>query len=1252
MALESSSKGGMARCAGLETHPSLGFHASSRRLRARLLRSSALVSASLVALIAATTVPALADPSECTVTGTTTLVSCNATAAQVSITPGAGSLTVTDLTTQAVVYESPQTTGTYNQTVNITGNTVIDNPAYSGLVMQFGTNPSSQVIPVTVNADVTVGANVSITSFDGFGAVWVRNDYGGSIAINNAGTLSSSWTASTIDATLNGTSNLGPVNITNSGSVTSTNGRGIYADGNYRGATDGVREIVSVTNTATGVVNAESAGIRVINYYGLAQLTNEGTVNATLRQGLVAWSADGDSLITNSGSVTSGNDNAVYAMTEIGKATIVNSGTVTAQGDPTLDAAHTALATIQGMNGLRAGAYTSGDVQITNEATGVVISNRDAGIRAETPQGDVTIINYGSVTGLYGIVVNSGFGTNQTAATVPTIDGLALVGNAGTVNTTGLAVDIDATTNWLANLGTLATTGAVAVQTGNGDSIVGNLGTISAGSATGTAISMGSGNNRLIMFDTSTIIGKVVNASSNNTLELEGSASGTLDLASVSADGAFQGFSTLVKSGTGTWSLIGSGGSLTGTFTVDAGTLQIGNGGTSGAIANDVAVAAGAALAFNRSDDITYANVISGAGSLIKNGAGTLILTGENTYTGGTLINAGTLQIGNGGTTGSVVGDIVNNAALIFNRSGSYDFPGTISGSGSVTILGGTVNFTGANAFNGPIDVEGSDFILSPGAVSSSPFTIGQGGTIGGTGTIGGLIVQNGGTASPGYSPGTLAVNGNVSFAAGSTYVVDVTSTAHDLIVASGTATLSGGVVQVVADGSYTSPLSTFAILTADGGVTGTFASVSANYAFLTPVLSYDPNNVYLTLARNDVTFASTAVTPNQFATATAVQSLPLGNAVYNSVLQLGASEAPYAFNQLSGEIHASAQSVFMEQSSLIRGALNDRLRAAQGGVGASAGTVVNVVETSSGALAYAAPSKVQVAADMSMPLKATPAIAPVERFSLWTTGFGNWGSFDGTGNAAGINDSTGGFLIGADTLVGEGWRLGVAGGYSYSDLSSAGRNASGSSDNWHVGLYGGNSWGALALRTGLSYTWQDVSTSRSVVFPGFADGLSADYDTGTFQAFGELGWRIETVFASFEPFANLAYVSLDTSGYFEQGGAAALYSDGADMDTTFTTLGLRVSREVMLGTYAATLRGEVGWRHAFGDITPSITQAFLTSEAFTVTGVPIAEDAAVLEAGLDVRVGEATTIGIAYAGQFGGGVTQNGFNATLSVRF
>ena len=63
-----------------------------------------------------------------------------------------------------------------------------------------------------------------------------------------------------------------------------------------------------------------------------------------------------------------------------------------------------------------------------------------------------------------------------------------------------------------------------------------------------------------------------------------------------------------------------------------------------------------------------------------KSSAGALILTGTNTYTGGTTVSAGTLQIGDGGTSGSVAGDIVNNARLVFNRSDALTYAGIISG--------------------------------------------------------------------------------------------------------------------------------------------------------------------------------------------------------------------------------------------------------------------------------------------------------------------------------------------------------------------------------------------------------------------------------------------------------------------------------------------------------------------------------------------------------------------------------------------
>jgi outer membrane autotransporter protein len=83
-----------------------------------------------------------------------------------------------------------------------------------------------------------------------------------------------------------------------------------------------------------------------------------------------------------------------------------------------------------------------------------------------------------------------------------------------------------------------------------------------------------------------------------------------------------------------------------------------------------------------------------------------------------------------------------------------------------------------------------------------------------------------------------------------------------------------------------------------------------------------------------------------------------------------------------------------------------------------------------------------------------------------------------------------------------------------------------------------------------------------------------------------------------------------------------------------------------------AMARGMLGWRHAFGDTTPLSTLAFTGSDAFTVAGVPIARDSALIEAGLDLNLTPNATLGVSYQGQFGGGASQNGFKANLAVKF
>ncbi len=210
----------------------------------------------------------------------------------------------------------------------------------------------------------------------------------------------------------------------------------------------------------------------------------------------------------------------------------------------------------------------------------------------------------------------------------------------------------------------------------------------------------------------------------------------------------------------------------TGGTAISAGTLQLGNGGTTGSIVGNVAD--NGALAFNRSDTYTFSGLISGAGAVSQIGSGTTILTADNTYTGPTTISAGTLQLGNGGAAGSIVGNVTNNGALAFNRSDTYSFGGLISGSGALNQIGsGTTVLTGNNSYTGATTISAGTLIVNGDqSAATGPTSVASGATLGGNGIIGGSVaVANGGTLSPGNAgnvPGTLMIQNDLVLNGGS----------------------------------------------------------------------------------------------------------------------------------------------------------------------------------------------------------------------------------------------------------------------------------------------------------------------------------------------------------------------------------------------------------------------------------------------------------------------------------------------------
>ncbi|MBN9551480.1 MAG: autotransporter domain-containing protein, partial [Alphaproteobacteria bacterium] len=178
------------------------------------------------------------------------------------------------------------------------------------------------------------------------------------------------------------------------------------------------------------------------------------------------------------------------------------------------------------------------------------------------------------------------------------------------------------------------------------------------------------------------------------------------------------------------------------------------------------------------------------------------------------------------------------------------------------------------------------------------------------------------------------------------------------------------------------------------------------------------------------------------------------------------------------------------------------------------------------------------------------------------------------------------------------------------------------------------------------------IRTDRSVDFTGFADSLKGDYNAGTGQVFGELGYGIRAGGLALEPFANLAYVDLHSDSFTETGGAAALSGSSGSASASFATLGLHAAADFTLGGVNASARATLGWRHAFGDTAPLATMAFEGGVPFTVAGVPIARDAAVLETGLDLSLTPSAKLAIAYSAQLGSGSSDQSVEAGLSLKF
>ncbi|WP_122384541.1 autotransporter family protein, partial [Pseudomonas savastanoi] len=543
-------------------------------------------------------------------------------------------------------------------------------------------------------------------------------------------------------------------------------------------------------------------------------------------------------------------------------------------------------------------------------------------------------------------------------------------------------------------------------------------------------------------------------------------------------------------------------------------------------------------------------------GSLVKSGAGRLILQGANTYRGDTLVNGGVLSV-----NGSLVSAVQVNA----------------------------------------------------------------GGTLGGNGQIGGLTARSGGIVAPGNSIGTLQVNGDVTLQPGSTYAVELSPTASDRIVATGSATVSGANMTLALENATPVALSSapiqsvvgrqYNVLQAANGVNGQFGSVTSNYAFLGGRLDYAATGVALNVEQTSA-FSSVAQTPNQSAVAIAAEQLGAGNAVYeNLLLTQSAAAARDSFQQLSGEIYPAIGSVLINDSRQIRDAVGERLGARVFGTDGNTAAQDNV----------------------------------------WLKALGAWGKTDSRDDTAGYTTSIGGLLAGVDGNLADDTRLGVVAGYSDSSLNmGSGTHSRASVDSYHLGAYLGHEIGALRLTLGGAHSWHRIDAQRDVQVGGAAGEEKTKHDAQSTQVFTEAAYRIHLQPATLEPFANLAYVHLNTDSFSEKCDAAALSAGSDNRDAVLSTLGVRALKTIAISDrQKIDLSGSLGWQHNLSDTSSEQHLAFASAgNSFNVQSVSMDRDAAVVGARASLALGKDARINLDYNGLLGARDKTHGVGLSLDWQF
>ena len=1165
----------------------------------------------------------------------------------------------------------------------------------SALAASFSTPPNSTTAKTVSNndtGDVAAGSSLSVTGSPAI--TWGTGLASPGVVITNNGTISSTargidtsgsaisgnftllnnsgalFTSSNDAFRINGGLSSGSVTVNNAGTIQATNNGRVFDFVNATAKTT----VFSITNQAGGTIKSLGSDVMRIGG-GTTTITNSGLIDATTASGSRAIRATTNlnnvtslSIVNNAGGTIQSADDAIQIngsgstnTTTAGKFSIDNAGTIRSATGQAID-----------FDNLTSTAAT---VQITNRASGLITADNADAIR---PGENFTVDNYGQ------IIAN---GAVDPASGRPGSDAIDLQGgHNGTVNNYAGGLISGAKNGTAGDAGTITVNnyagatiiGRNGAGVGGGNAIVTNYGTITGaidqvstrsdgdgidvdfaltltnyGTVQGTGargfddggrlnnsegLAIGGGTIRNYGTISGAGAGIVVNNDSNPDNSRSGSAA--LDLVNYAGGTIVGNNSYAIRSENKTGNA-----AIDNDTIVNYGTI-IGNG--------TIPDPNGVTLLQNGSPDpgsvgtldgVTYTGTgatrfIRGDGSAIQTGEGADVLSNYGTITGNTgraiSMEGGddTLNLYGGSVvTGRIDGGVGTDTLNLFGP-GSGTLSNVINFE-ALNVQGGVWTVTDTQSYQNGATVGSGATLLVNGALTNA-VTVNAGGLLGGAGSVSNLLI-NGGTLSPGNSIGTLTVQGNLTFTAASSYLVEVSAAAADRTNVTGAASLGGATVNAAFTGNTFQ--TKYTIVNAAGGVSGTFgALVNSNLpSNFTSSLSYDANNVYLNLALN---FAgSSGLNANQAA---------VGNAIANSFNSTGSIPAafgalsPAGLTQASGELGTGSQQTTFDAMNMFLGTMTDPFAEGRSGVPTAGGPA----QFADDAPAYASTSlsraKSERDAYAAIYRKAPPLQTFEQRWSVWASGFGGGQTTDGS-TPAGSNATTSrlyGLAVGADYWFSPSTVAGFAlagGGTNFTVANSLG---GGRSDLFQAGAFIRHWAGPAYLSGALAYGWQDVTTDRTVTIAGI-DRLRAQFNANAVSGRIEGGYRFVTPWQiAFTPYAAGQFTTYDLPAYAEQvlsgSSAFALSYAAKTVNASRSELGLRSDRSIALQDGVLALRGRLAWAHDFNtDRSIAATFQTLPGASFTVNGAKPASDAVLTTASATMNWTSGWSAGLTFEGEF-----------------